>query len=176
MYNYNKPIYVVHRTNEDTNEMYHHGVKGQKWGIRRYQNKDGSLTPEGKKRLSKEYQNYIGKAHKEIDSKEQQRYAKAYGKAVDEMNNGLLTKYNSDYAKKLGTKAKNHDYLNDEKYNKGIEKILDELTTKHYSDELVRDIKNSKYYKKAKELCYEYDMTSFDELARETDRLLKDYY
>lgn len=30
--------------------IYHHGVKGQKWGIRRYQNKDGSLTPAGKKR------------------------------------------------------------------------------------------------------------------------------
>jgi len=34
--------------------VYHHGIKGQKWGIRRYQNKDGSLTPEGKKRASKE--------------------------------------------------------------------------------------------------------------------------
>ena len=33
------------------NELYHHGVKGQKWGIRRYQNEDGSLTAEGKKRL-----------------------------------------------------------------------------------------------------------------------------
>lgn len=31
----------------------HHGVKGQKWGVRRYQNKDGSLTPEGKKRRRK---------------------------------------------------------------------------------------------------------------------------
>jgi len=28
----------------------HHGVKGQKWGIRRYQNKDGSLTEVGKER------------------------------------------------------------------------------------------------------------------------------
>lgn len=31
-------------------ELYHHGIKGQKWGRRRYQNPDGSLTPEGKKR------------------------------------------------------------------------------------------------------------------------------
>lgn len=28
----------------------HHGIKGQRWGVRRFQNKDGSLTPEGKKR------------------------------------------------------------------------------------------------------------------------------
>ena len=32
------------------NELYHHGVKGQKWGVRRFQNKDGSLTLAGKNR------------------------------------------------------------------------------------------------------------------------------
>lgn len=32
-------------------ELYHWGIKGMKWGVRRYQNKDGSLTPEGRKRL-----------------------------------------------------------------------------------------------------------------------------
>lgn len=32
------------------NELYHWGVKGQKWGVRRYQNKDGTLTNAGKKR------------------------------------------------------------------------------------------------------------------------------
>lgn len=39
---------VVRRISND--ELYHHGVKGQKWGIRRYQNPDGSLTPLGRKR------------------------------------------------------------------------------------------------------------------------------
>ena len=34
------------------NELYHHGIKGMRWGIRRYQNKDGSLTPAGKRRVS----------------------------------------------------------------------------------------------------------------------------
>lgn len=31
----------------------HHGVRGQKWGVRRYQNPDGSLTDKGKKRVAK---------------------------------------------------------------------------------------------------------------------------
>lgn len=33
-------------------ELYHHGIKGQRWGIRRFENEDGSLTAEGKKRYS----------------------------------------------------------------------------------------------------------------------------
>ena len=32
-------------------ELMHYGVQGMKWGVRRYQNKDGSLTAEGKKRV-----------------------------------------------------------------------------------------------------------------------------
>lgn len=34
-------------------EIYHHGIKGMRWGIRRYQNPDGSLTPAGRKHLEK---------------------------------------------------------------------------------------------------------------------------
>lgn len=35
----------------DNNELMHHGILGMKWGVRRYQNKDGSLTPAGKRRV-----------------------------------------------------------------------------------------------------------------------------
>ena len=37
-----------------SNELYHHGIKGMKWGVRRYQNKDGTYTDAGKKRRSQD--------------------------------------------------------------------------------------------------------------------------
>jgi len=41
-------------------ELFHHGIKGQKWGVRRYQNEDGSLTEAGKRRYSKQiYRNEL---------------------------------------------------------------------------------------------------------------------
>lgn len=47
-----------------TDELTHYGIPGQKWGLRRYQNKDGSLTAAGRKRVAKmkdEYTQLTGK-------------------------------------------------------------------------------------------------------------------
>lgn len=45
-------------------ELYHHGVKGMRWGVRRYQKKDGSLTRAGKRRLYKEIKEESGRLYK----------------------------------------------------------------------------------------------------------------
>lgn len=40
----------MYNWNDGTDVLMHHGIKGQKWGVRRFQNPDGSLTAEGRKR------------------------------------------------------------------------------------------------------------------------------
>lgn len=75
----------------------HHGIKGQKWGIRRYQNEDGSLTEAGKKRYLTSYGMLKDKAYGigginvksytqyQLSEKHQKELAK---KRADELNKG----------------------------------------------------------------------------------------
>lgn len=58
-------------------ELYHHGILGMHWGIRRYQNKDGSLTPAGEARYRKKMAKESEKANKELVSSVKHEIAKS---------------------------------------------------------------------------------------------------
>ena len=55
----------------------HHGILGQKWGVRRYQNKDGSLTSEGRKRRGLSDKKERKSLSKKIGENREQKKAEA---------------------------------------------------------------------------------------------------
>lgn len=82
-------------------KLQHHGIKGQKWGVRRYQNKDGSLTPKGVKRYAKK-----GYAKDSYDSNETtagkvyDRISGAHRIVADAKYEQASTKKNTERAEK----------------------------------------------------------------------------
>lgn len=102
----------------ERSELKHWGIKGMKWGVRRYQNKDGSLTPAGKKRYSD------GSTSSSSTSKSSQTSQQPKKKTVSEMSDQELRdtvnrlRLEQDYAK-----------LNPEKVSRGkkfVDNLLDE--------------------------------------------------
>ena len=91
------------RRSQSSDELYHWGIKGMRWGIRRYQNKDGSLTPAGLKRYNKELDK-IKKEKAELDEKAKIAKNKAATKAkLDELDE--MRKQNEAQKKALKSKT-----------------------------------------------------------------------
>ena len=75
-----------------SNELRHHGILCMKWGIRRFRNKNGSLTPAGKKKEQKE-------VNKEIVKRNTGLLIKSNNYAADRINGEWLEKFNKKWSK-----------------------------------------------------------------------------
>ena len=73
---------------QNTDELYHYGVLGQRWGFRRYQNPDGTLTPAGRRRANKLAEKYAKVTGKKLIIKKRsvQGNEKQKPKTISEMS------------------------------------------------------------------------------------------
>ena len=91
-------------------DLRHHGIKGQKWGVRRFQNADGSLTAAGRKRYGDGESNYdYGK-----DSEGRKVVRVGKGSSVEDYQNAIKK-----------TKTAGESVENIRKFNNDVKRIKD---------------------------------------------------
>ena len=144
--------------------IYHHGIKGQKWGVRRFRNKDGSLTPAGKKRISKEYKQVSTRASNRLAKNYTKNYVDAHNEVADYMNRRGIEKFNESQRQKYGENYAQREGYQDEYFARCEKLLAAKLNQKFY------DFYNSDPdIKRARELVKQYDMTKWDDLARDNE-------
>ena len=107
-----------------TTELWHHGIMGMKWGIRRYQNPDGSLTTAGKIRYGNK--NRLEASINKKAAKLQRKYNDLTGKSIRQ-NNAAKDKTDEETRKK-DSKSKSISEMSSEELQAAINRINLEKT------------------------------------------------
>lgn len=117
-------VYYIGSQSFGYNDLSHHGILGMKWGIRRFQNSDGTLTPEGKERYGSKYgitdhkpsrvERTIGSHMMKNRNLAQKTSNKAVRQMKKEMSNGNGRKYTmSKKVKNILDKAIDYEKIAD---------------------------------------------------------------
>lgn len=137
---------LLNKRGDMMNELYHYGVLGMKWGVRRYQNKDGSLTNAGKKRYDSMSDNKLQKIlYKQVKNARAEQYGKSNRWGVS----NTIGKYSHAAQNKYRESLKK--YQNSEKY-KQAEKKWKSLDRKYDAGKIDIDQYDSEY-EKNKKIC-----------------------
>ena len=126
--------------NTYSSELYHWGIKGQKWGVRRFQNEDGTLTPQGRIRYANdEYDRQRRSARvayrKSTESGQDAKVAmETYKQSIRNAKDvRTIGRYQGEELKEIDKKYR----YNDKRENRQ-RKELDKLRSKGASDEKIK--------------------------------------
>lgn len=178
------------RNDFNSNYLMHHGILGQKWGIRRYQNEDGSLTDAGRRRLLKETSKLVRtntvegknaalKKLKESYTEEQMRSLVDLKSKYEKLNAKEHKRYTKEVNKEIKRNTKNGKEPTGDALERLHEKVFEKMTDTKESEEAYNAWKEYIDYgqKAAKELVGKYGKrtlnsptlvqnTSFENLAK----------
>lgn len=174
--------YVIRLMNEEE-ILCHSGIKGMKWGVRRYQNPDGSLTEAGKKRYYRiqnrnaEYQDKVNKYTKKaekIKGKIPTHYLTDTGRAIAERRAAKAAGYEGKaikYQKRIANNNKKLSELKPENIGSG-KRYFDDL--KQRKPELLQKAKKENKFNMEFLEMYPDDLSDTSKVLKEYNKFLTD--
>lgn len=111
-------------------ELYHHGIKGQKWGVRRYQNKDGTLTRAGKKRYSKELDKELTLTNRAYDW-HNKRYSESFRNYLNKQQEFTYYKFSDAEEMEMLNQLERGEPITNKKHRELYDAVTDSYVTNH---------------------------------------------
>lgn len=164
------------------NELYHYGILGQRWGIRRYQRKDGTLTTAGKKRYGNDIVFNKGGAYSHLSTQKNIQLKNRSSYVISKPND--MRVYGGTYASALFNKQINQGNKNPKVYahvfeNKHSGIIAGEETMRNMFDRMMNkhralmiDSMKNAYWRSNRDGLIK-DKTPWDDFKKDNDRMFE---